>query len=147
MKRIDPTTQPDANSPEPAAIPRELDPQELRNLTEPEKRQHLIEGIFRALEAEGAGRRQQPPRVDRFREVKRLVEAFEAQGVPFGVSSTSIMNRCVRQQLNEQALASDDTRKSRRKQITPAAVRKWLRDYRYLQSLADHFTKMHPYAD
>ena len=49
MKRIDPTTQPDANSPEPAAIPRELDPQKLRNLTEPEKRQHLIEGIFRAL--------------------------------------------------------------------------------------------------
>ena len=49
MKRIDSTTQPDANSPEPAAIPTELDPQKLRSLTEPEKRQHLMEETFRAL--------------------------------------------------------------------------------------------------
>src|SRR5262249_20377760 len=133
MKQIDPIAWPGAIHPETTEIPIEFETRELRNLTEFGKRQHLREGIFRALEIAGKERRGQPPMVDRFREVARLVEQFEAQGVPFGVSSTSRMNQRVRNVLNERAATSNDPRKSRRKQITAAAVRKWLRDFRYLR--------------
>jgi integrase len=148
-ERIDPTTQMEAVDPESAAAPQDLDFHELRNMTASGKREHLGEQVFRALEVAGRENRDrgQPPRVDEFREVWRLADQLEAQGVPFGVSSTSIMNRRVRDLLNEQAARSHDTRKSRRKQITPAAVRKWLRDVRSLRYLCDHFTKMHPYTD
>jgi hypothetical protein len=153
MKRIDLKPQTETIHPEPEAILIDLDPHELRNLTESGKRQHLSEGIFRALEvAETESRksrksRGQPPRVDRLPEVARLVEQLEAQNVPFGVTSTGIMNRRVRNLLNEKAATSKDPRKSRRKQITAAAVRKWLRDVRALRRLSDHFTKMYPYTD
>jgi hypothetical protein len=125
----------------------DLNRDELRKLTRSEKRQHLVEGIFRALEEEGKESRGQPPRVDRFREVLRLVDQLEAQGVPFGVSATSIMNRRVRDLLNAEAARSHDPRKSRRKQITAAAVRKWLRDVRRLRFLCEHFIAMRPYTD
>ena len=125
----------------------DLDITELPKLTSSEKRQHLAEEIFRVLEVVGKESRGQPPRVDRFREVARLVDQLGAQGVPFGVSSTSIMNRRVRDLLNAEAARSHDPRKSRRKQITAAAVRKWLRDVRYLRYLGDYFTKQHPYTD
>jgi hypothetical protein len=149
MKSTDPTPQPEEIHSEPAAIPIDRD-LELRNLTEAEKHQHLREGIFKALELAGKESRGQPPRVDRFREVAGLVERLEAQGVPFGVSSTSIMNQRVRHLLNEKAAAakaSNDPRKSRTKKITAAAVRKWLRDVRYLRQLSDEFTKTPPYTD
>jgi hypothetical protein len=146
MKSTDPTPQPEEIHSEQAAIPIDRD-LELRNLTEAEKHQHLREGIFKALELAGKESRGQPPRVDRFREVAGLVERLEAQGVPFGVSSTSIMNQRVRNLLNEKAASSNDPRKSRRKQITAAAVRKWLRDVRYLRQLSDEFTKTPPYTD
>jgi hypothetical protein len=150
MKSIDPTPQPEEFHSEPAAIPIDRDVHELRNLTETEKHQQLREGIFKALELAGKESRGQPPRVDRFREVARLVEQLEAQGVPFGVCSTSIMNQRVRNLLNEKAAvaaASNDPRKSRRKQIKAAAVRKWLRDVRYLRQLSDFYTKEPPYTD
>ena len=137
MTQIDPTTR-----------LLDLDDDELPKLTSSEKRQHLAEGIFRALEAVGKeGHRGQPPRVDRFRMVMRFVEQLEAQGVPFGVCSKSIMNRRVRELLNEEAARSHDARKSRRKRIKADAVRKWLRDVRRLRNLSDHFTKMRPYTD
>ena len=145
MQRIDPTTQLDAVHPESAAAPQDLD---LRNLTALEKRQHLSEQVFRALEVAGRENRDrgQPQRVDRFREVWRLADQLEAQGVPFGVSSTSIMNKRVRDLLNEEAARSHDARKSRRKQITAAAVRKWLRDFRKLR-FVENLRKMYPYTD
>ena len=126
----------------------DLNRTELRKLTSSEKRQHCAEGIFEALEAvRDEGHRGQPPRVDRLREVARLVDQLEAQGVPFGVCSKSIMNRRVRELLNEEAARSHDARKSRRKRIKADAVRKWLRDVRRLRNLSDHFTKMRPYTD
>ena len=146
MQRIDSTTQLDAVHPESAAAPQDLD---LRKLTASGKRQHLSEQVFRALEVLVRENRDrgQPQRVDRFQEAWRLAHQLEAQGVPFGVSSTSIMNRRVRELLNAEAARSHDPRKSRRKQITAAAVRKWLRDVRRLRYLCDHFTKMEPYTD
>ena len=152
MSDIDPISHPETIHPKPEATPRDLDPHELRNLTNSEKIRHASEGTLLALEAAAREKkcRGQPPRVDRFREVAHLVEQLEAEGVPFGVSSTSIMNRRVRKLLNEKAAAaaaSNDPRKSRRKLITPAAVRKWLRDVRLLRVLSDHFTRMRPYTD
>jgi hypothetical protein len=120
-----------------------LDLNMLSKLTSSEKRQYYDEWIFRALEQEGRERRGRPPRVDRFREVARLADRLEAQGVPFAVCSTSIMNRRVRDLLNQQAARSHDDRKSRRQQITPATVRKYLRDVRYLR----HLHEMRPYTD
>jgi hypothetical protein len=116
----------------------------LPKLTSSEIRELYVEKIFRVLEEVGTESRGQPPRVDRFREVARLADQLEAQGVPFGVSSTSIMNRRVRERLNAEAARSTDARKSRRKQITPAAVRKWLREVRRLRARRDHFTEMYP---
>ena len=151
MKCIDPTPQSEEVHSEPTSIPIDhLDLRELHKLTEAEKHQHLREGIFRALELAGKEARGQPPRVDRFREVARVVEQLEAQGVPFGVCSTSIMNQRVRNHLNEKAKkakASNDPRKSRTNPITAGAVRKWLRDVRYLRQLSDSFTKEPPYTD
>jgi hypothetical protein len=120
---------------------------ELPKLTSSEKRQHYAERLFRTLEQVGRESRGQPPRVDRLREVARLADQLEAQGVPFGVCSNSIMNRRVREQLNQEAARSDDPRKSRRKSIKAAAVRKWLRDVRWLRFCRDHFTKEPPYTD
>jgi hypothetical protein len=127
------------------AIHPEIDP-DWRNLNASEKRQQYYEEMFRVLEKAGKESRGQPPRVDRFRDVARLVEQFEAQGVPFGVSPTSRMNKLVRNALNEKAATSNDPRKSRRKQITAAAVRKWLRDFRKLR-FVENLRKMYPYTD
>ena len=136
MTQIDPTTR-----------LLDLDDDELPKLTSSEKRQHLAEGIFRALEAVGKeGHRGQPPRVDTFRMVKRFVEQLEAQGVPFGVSITSVMNKRVRKLLNEEANPHDPRKSRRNNNISGATVRKWLRDVRTLRQLSDHFTRMRPYV-
>lgn len=114
----------------------------------PDKYGRRCDRVFRALEMAGkeGRRRGQPPMVGRFREVERLVEQLERQGVPFGVSRTSIMNQRVRKILNERAASSSDPRKSRRKQISGDAVKKWLKDVQTLRRLLDHFAQF-PYED
>ena len=71
--------------------------------------------------------RRQPPMLARLRVVMIVVDRLTAEGVPFGTGPRSRMNKKVRDWLNERARRSPDTRKSRRKEITPAAVRALLR--------------------
>jgi hypothetical protein len=74
-----------------------------------------------------AGKRGQPPSLDRLRAVTIYVERLVAEGVPFGTARASRMNKLVRNWLNERAKETQDKRKSRRKQVTPDAVRELLR--------------------
>jgi len=73
------------------------------------------------------GGRRQPPRLDRLRAVTIYVERLIAEGVPFATARQSRMNRLVRTWLNELAKKTQDARKSRRKQVTPDAVRELLK--------------------
>lgn len=74
-----------------------------------------------------AGGRRQPPMIARLRAVMILVDRLMSDGVPFGVGPNSKMNNAVRNWLNERARRSPDPRGSRRKQITPTAVRALLK--------------------
>jgi hypothetical protein len=119
---------------------------DLRTLTEDQKTQHFRDGVFDAIEQtiiEGAIG--QPPMVERFRFVMTTVEALESSGVPFGVGRNSRMNKELLKALNQEARQSADTRKSRRKQITPDAVRQVLRQVKAIRLLGEHFIKLPPY--
>lgn len=59
-----------------------------------------------------------------------LVDRLMSDGMRFGVGPNSRMNKAVRNWLNAKAKRSPDTRKSRRKQITPTAVRALLKQVR-----------------
>jgi hypothetical protein len=85
--------------------------------------------------------------VDRFRAAVAMVEKLEANGVPFGVGQNSRMNKALLRLLNEEAQRSTDNRKSRRKKITPGAVRVLLRKIRYLRVISDHFIQLPPYVE
>jgi hypothetical protein len=74
-----------------------------------------------------AGKRGQPPSLDRLRVVTIYVERLIADGVPFATARASRMNKMVRRWLNDRTKRSQDRRKSRRKQVTPDAVRELLR--------------------
>ena len=76
------------------------------------------------------GNRRQPPMIPRLRAVMIVVDRLTADGVPFGVGPNSKMNKAVREWLNDKAMRSPDTRKSRRKPITPTAVRELLKQVR-----------------
>jgi|ERR1700722_19561783 len=120
--------------------------EDLRTLTEEQKTQHLRDGVFDAIEQTIIeGTRGQPPMVDRFRLVMTTVEALESSGVPFGVGRNSRMNKELLKALNQEARQSADTRKSRRKQITPDAVRQVLRQVKAIRLLGEHFIKLPPY--
>jgi hypothetical protein len=85
--------------------------------------------------------------LERFRAAVIMVDALEANGVPFGVGPNSKMNKELLKFLNEQARQSTDSRKSRRKQITAGAVRSLLREINKMRRLGDHFIKLPPYSD
>lgn len=74
-----------------------------------------------------AGNRRQPPMINRLRAVMIVVDRLMSDGVPFGVGPNSRMNKAVRKWLNDKAQRSPDTRESRRKEITPTAVRSLLK--------------------
>jgi hypothetical protein len=75
-----------------------------------------------ALDQQSKGKRGQPPALGRLPYVQIIVDRLRAEGVPFATSRNSRMNRLVRQWLNERAASSRDTRKSRRKKLSPDAV-------------------------
>ena len=64
---------------------------------------------------------------NRLRAVMVVVDRLMSEGVPFGVGPNSRMNKAVLKWLNDRAKRSGDTRKSRRKEITPTAVRALLK--------------------
>ena len=89
--------------------------------------------VLRDRELKSSGNRQQPPMIDRLRAVMILVDRLESDGVPFGVGPNSQMNKAVHNWLNAKAEQSIDIRKSRRKTITPGAVRELLKQVRELR--------------
>ncbi len=114
--------------------------------THAEKVEHFRCSIFNGMAHWHKELGGQPRMVARFRSAAIIVDWLERQGIPFGVSRNSRMNKELRRLLNERAAASGDPRKSRWKQITPDAVRDLLMNIRYLRSLTDHFIRMHPYT-
>ena len=86
-----------------------------------------------ARELQSKGNRQQPPMIGRLRAVMILVDRLVSDGIPFGVGPNSKMNKAVQNWLNAKAEQSADIRKSRRKVITPGAVRELLKQVRALR--------------
>ncbi len=80
-----------------------------------------------ARELPTKGNRRQPPMINRLRAVTILVDRLMSDGMPFAVGPNSKMNKAVRIWLNAKAKRSPDLRKSRRREITPTAVRALLR--------------------
>lgn len=76
------------------------------------------------------GKRRQPPMTNRLRAAMIVVDRLMADGVPFGVGPNSRMNKAVREWLNDRARRSPDHRPSRRREITPTAVRALLKQVR-----------------
>ena len=88
------------------------------------------DAILDARALQTKGNRRQPPMITRLRVVMILVDRLMSDGMRFGVGPNSRMNKAVRNWLNAKAKRSPDTRKSRRKQITPTAVRALLKQVR-----------------
>jgi hypothetical protein len=78
------------------------------------------------------GKRGQPPMLERPRVGTIIVERLVADGVPWGTSRNSRMNKLLREGLNEMSANSRDTRKSRRKKISADAVQDVLREIKGL---------------
>ena len=74
-------------------------------------------------QGQSKGKRGQPPMLYRLRSVQVVVDRLRAEAVPFATGRNSRMNKLVREWLNEHAATSPDNRKSRRKQVSPDAVR------------------------
>jgi hypothetical protein len=91
------------------------------------------DAVLDARELESKGYRQQPPMIGRLRAVIILVDRLVSEGIPFGVGPNSKMNKAVHKWLNSKAEKSADIRKSRRKAITPGAVRELLKQVRALR--------------
>lgn len=113
------------------SIPSQL-PKLISSVTDQEK-QDAIDQVFSGRVQTAAGKRQQPPMIDRLRFVMILVDHLNFKGVPFGVGPNSRMNKAVREWLNDKAARSPDPRKSRFKQIGPGAVRELLKQVRALR--------------
>jgi hypothetical protein len=95
--------------------------------------QDLRDVALDARELQSKGNRQQPPMIARMRAVMILVDRLVSDGVPFRVGPNSKMNKAVHNWLNAKAARSPDIRKSRRKVITPGAVRELLKQVRALR--------------
>jgi hypothetical protein len=80
------------------------------------------------------GKRRQPPMLERMRVFAVIVDRLLADGVPFATGRNSRMNKLVRKKQNEMASNSRDSRKSRRKQISPDAVQDLLRQIKDLEA-------------
>jgi hypothetical protein len=78
------------------------------------------------------GKPGQPPMLERTRVGTIIVERLLADGVPWGTSRNSRMNKLLRERLNEMAAKSRDTRKSRRKEVSADAVQDLLREIKGL---------------
>jgi hypothetical protein len=89
--------------------------------------------VLDTRELQSEGTRQQPPMIGRLRAVMILVDRLLADGVPFGVGPNSKMNKALHNWLSAKAGQSTDIRKSRRKVITPGAVRELLKQVRALR--------------
>jgi hypothetical protein len=103
------------------------------------KVRHFQDGIFRALKQARKHARGQPMMVEKFQEIRDLVEQLEGQGIPFKTSRNTQMNRSVREILNQRANSTADERKSRRKNISADAIQNWLREVRRLRAISNHF--------
>jgi hypothetical protein len=119
-------------------------PSTTREISLANKVHHFQDGIFRALKQARERARGQPKMVEKFQEVRDLVEQLEAKGVPFKTSRNTQMNRRVREILNQRADSTAD-RKSRRKKISADATQNWLREVRRLRAISNHFCT-YPYA-
>jgi hypothetical protein len=100
-----------------------------------EELQDRRDSILHARAQAAKGKRQQPPKVERFRFVLIVVEWLESIGIPFGVAPDSKMNKALRKWLNDKAKCSRDPRISRRPPITPDAVRELLKQVRAFRAL------------
>lgn len=117
----------------------------LRAMTAEKKIQHYRDSICDALM--NVDSRGQPPMGERLRAAADIVDRLESNGVPFRVGRNSRMNKELLSKLHEEALRTTDIRKSRRKLITPDAVRDLLRQIDWLRKSGDHFTKIFPYSE
>jgi hypothetical protein len=72
--------------------------------------------------------------LERMRVFAVIVDRLLADGVPFATGRNSRMNKLVRKKQNEMASNSRDSRKSRRKQISPDAVQDLLRQIKDLEA-------------
>jgi hypothetical protein len=119
----------------------------LRDMSADQKIQHLQDSIFNAwaqAAKEGPG---QPPMVERFYAATRIISWLESTGTPFAVGIKSRMNKALHRLLNDKADRSHDHRKSRKKKITPEAVKMLLKKVRLLRELCDRLIKLPPYAE
>jgi hypothetical protein len=82
-----------------------------------------------------AGRRGQPPMVDRLRAATILADRLETDGIPFATARASRMNNEVRKWLNGRSERTPDQRKSRWKKIGPDAVQNILRQIKQIRRL------------
>jgi hypothetical protein len=64
------------------------------------------------------------------RAVMIVVDRLVSDGVPLAVGPNSRMNKALHKWLNDKASRSHDIRKSRRREITPSAVRALLKQIR-----------------
>jgi hypothetical protein len=118
----------------------------VRTLTAEQKLRHsryrlLDVIIIYAKEYRGRG---QPQMTERLCNAAIVVDALEADGIPFAVGRNSKMNKAVQRLLNDMADPTDD-RKSRRKKITPDAVRVLLKDIRKLKMASKFALDFPPY--
>jgi hypothetical protein len=98
-----------------------------------QEKQDRRDAILDARAQQAKGKRAQPPMTERMHFALVMVGSFEAKGIPFGVAPNSKMNKALRKWLNEKAARSPEERKSRRKQITPGAVRELLKQVKALR--------------
>lgn len=110
----------------------------------PRNRDRIFDAL-RQVSKEGA--KGQPLMVERFRTVAELAEELVAQGVPFATCRNSRMNKEIRKRLNDDALQTTSSSKSRKKQIKGGAVESWLKKAAALRSICDHFINMGLYGD
>jgi hypothetical protein len=88
--------------------------------------------VLKAKAQQATGKRGQPPMLVRLQALRIFVDRLIAEGVPFGTSRDSKMNKLVGEWLNDLAATSRDRAKSRRKQVSPDAVRSILRQIKEL---------------
>jgi hypothetical protein len=82
-----------------------------------------------------AGKRGQPPMVDRLRAATILTDRLETDGIPFATARDSRMNKEVRKWLNGRSERTPDQRKSRRKKVGPDAVQNMLKQIKKVRGL------------
>jgi len=96
------------------------------------KVQEHRDSVVNAQAQQSSGKRGQPPMLTRLQAGSIVVDRLQAEGVPWGTARDSQMNRLVRDWQNDLAARSRDRAKSRRKQVSPDAVRSILRQIKEL---------------